>query len=232
MTPEELHEIIKETIDTRPRDERKYYHLCWWNDSLRCLPIHHAQDLHPSFFMASHDVLQAGLSPHQMELIGQRVLAFCKPRHLSIQTKHRTAPDKRARAAAKDVKVTQFDLVRLQAMLGDKKLADPSKKTETARLRALLENAEIVPPREIPADVVTLNSTVRLQDKRNDLSITLSLIFPGATRPDANSQQTEAPILSPMGLSLLGRHVGDRLDGRIHIAELLYQPEAAGDFHL
>lgn len=232
MTPEELHKIIKEAIDTRPRDEHKYYHLCWWNDSLRCLPIHHAQDLHPSFFMAPHDVFQAGLSPHQMELIGQRVLAFCQTRHLSIQTKHRTAPDKRARAAAKDVKVTQFDLVRLQAMLGDKKLADPSRKTETARLRALLENAEIVPPCEIPADVVTLNSTVRLQDKRNDLSITLSLIFPGATRPDANSQQTEAPILSPMGLSLLGRHVGDRIDGHVHIAELLYQPEAAGDFHL
>jgi regulator of nucleoside diphosphate kinase len=38
--------------------------------------------------------------------------------------------------------------------------------------------------------------------------------------------------LSPLGLSILGRRTGDIVDGRVRIDELLYQPEAAGDFHL
>jgi len=230
MNPEELNEIIAEAIMARPRDEKKYYHLCWWNDRLCCLPTNHTKDMHPSFFMASHDALEAGLTPRQLELISERLLAFCRMRHVEIGAKKGgKRPGKRARQG---LKVTEFDLVRLRAMLGDKEFAAPSQRKEVAKLRALLDAAEIVLPTEIPDDVVTLNSKVRLQDRRNNLSMVLSLVFPGETPSEGGSGQTAAPILSPLGLSLFGRRTGDRIDGGVQIAELLYQPEARGDFHL
>lgn len=232
MKPEEVHEIINEAIAARPRDQRRYFHFCWWNNRLCCLPMNHTKDVHPSFFMASDSVLEAGLTVHQLDMIAERLLAHCQTRGIKITKKAGKGRAKRAAQAAQALKVTQFDLVRLQAMLGDKKLADRSSAKETQELRALLETAEIVPPAEIPDDVVTLNSKVRLQDRRSDLSMVLSLVFPGDTLPDGDPEQAEAPILSPMGLSLFGRRVGDRIDGRVQIAELLYQPEAKGDFHL
>ncbi len=233
MTPEELNEIIAEAIIARPRDERKYYHLCWWNDHLCCLPMNHTKDMHPSFFMASHGVLEAGLTPRQLELISERLLAFCRPRRVEIRRKKvGRKPGRRAGRARQGLKVTEFDLVRLQAMLSDKKSAVPSQRKEAAKLRALLDAAEIVLPTEIPDDVVTLNSKVRAQDRRNTLSMILSLVFPGETPSEGDPEQTAAPILSPLGLSLFGRRTGDRIDGGVQIVELLYQPEAGGDFHL
>ena len=233
MKPEELNEIITEAIIARPRDEQKYYHLCWWNDRLCCLPTNHTKDMHPSFFMASHGVLEAGLTPRQLELISERLLTLCRTRHVKIgRKKVGKGPGKRAGRARQGLKVTEFDLVRLQAMLGDKKFATPSQRKDAAKLRALLDAAEIVLPTEIPDDVVTLNSKVRLQDRRHDLSMILSLVFPGETPSDGDPEQTEAQILSPLGLSLFGRRIGDRIDGGVQIAELLYQPEARGDFHL
>jgi len=233
MTPEELNEIIAEAIIARPRDERKYYHLCWWNDRLCCLPTNHTKDMHPSFFMASHAVLEAGLTPRQLELISERLLAFCRARHVEIRRKKvGRRPGKRFGRARQGLKVTEFDLVRLQAMLSDKRCEAPSQRKEAAKLRALLDAAEVVLPTEIPNDVVTLNSKVRLQDRRNNLSVVLSLVFPGETPNEGGPKQTEAPILSPLGLSLFGRRTGDRIDGGVRITELLYQPEARGDFHL
>lgn len=232
MKPEELQDIIVEAIATRPRDERKYYHLCWWNDRLCCLPMNHTKDIHPSFFMASHSTFEAGLNPRQFEIISERLAEFCERRHIKIATGNNKLRTQRSDHGRQDLKVTQFDLTRLQSMLGDKKSAVPALRKESAKLRALLKSAEIVPPEEIPSDVVTLNSRIRLRDRRGKLSMILSVVFPGDTVSNGDPEQTEAPILSPMGISLFGRRVGDLIDGHVRIAELLYQPEAKGDFHL
>ena len=60
--------------------------------------------------------------------------------------------------------------------------------------------------------------------------MTCSLVFPTEALNDADLDKLNVSILTPIGLSLLGRRVGDTVEGRVKIQELMYQPEAAGDF--
>jgi regulator of nucleoside diphosphate kinase len=60
------------------------------------------------------------------------------------------------------------------------------------------------------------------------------LAFPA----DVQEGDESISVLAPLGTALLGRRVGDvveaEFEGRricCEVAELLYQPEAAGDFH-
>jgi regulator of nucleoside diphosphate kinase len=61
------------------------------------------------------------------------------------------------------------------------------------------------------------------------------VVFPS----EADSEQGKISILAPVGTALLGYRVGDtvewKLPGglrRLKIERILYQPEAAGDYHL
>ncbi len=93
MTSKQLREILTQTIDDRPREGRQYFHLCWWNDRLCCLPTMHTTEKHDIFFMAPDMVLDAGLSERQMELIGERVSDFCSRRRIRLtQARRRPSP--------------------------------------------------------------------------------------------------------------------------------------------
>jgi regulator of nucleoside diphosphate kinase len=56
---------------------------------------------------------------------------------------------------------------------------------------------------------------------------------------DADLDNGKISILAPLGTALLGYRVGDIIkwrrpqgDRQLKIEEIVYQPEAAGDFHL
>jgi regulator of nucleoside diphosphate kinase len=56
---------------------------------------------------------------------------------------------------------------------------------------------------------------------------------------EADPQSGCVSVLAPLGTALLGARIGETVtwstggtDRRLRIEELLYQPEAAGDFHL
>jgi regulator of nucleoside diphosphate kinase len=56
---------------------------------------------------------------------------------------------------------------------------------------------------------------------------------------DSSGGDEKVSVLTPFGAALLGAHVGDEIEwslrhgaGRIRVEAVLYQPEAAGDFHL
>ncbi len=231
MTSETLHEIITEAITDRPRDGRHYYHLCWWGDRLRCLPTQHTQEKHEIFFMAQDDVLEAGLSQRQIDLIAERAQAFCSRRGIRL-TRARQKPKAKAPAAERELQITDFDMSRLQAFLNQLDGHDAARQAEAAQLQTVLAKANVVPSRDIPDDVVTLNSKVRLLDNRSNESMVLSLVFPADGASDGDMEEANVSVLSPMGASLLGRHVGERIEKSIRVDALLYQPEAAGDYHL
>lgn len=131
------------------------------------------------------------------------------------------------------VYITEFDADRLKALIGTANLS----RLDKAHLRELkeeLEQAEIVEPQEIPPDVVTMNSRVRLRDLDSKEDLIYSLVFPN----EANIQQNKISILAPVGVALIGYRVGDVIKWpvpggvrRLKIKEILYQPEAAGDYH-
>lgn len=232
MTSETLHEIITEAIADRPRDGRHYYHLCWWGNRLRCLPTQHTQEKHEIFFMAQDDVLEAGLSQRQIDLIAERVQAFCSRRGIRLTRARQKPKAKTPAAAERELQITDFDMSRLQAFLNQLDGHDASRQAEAAQLQTVLAKANVVPSRDIPDDVVTLNSKVRLLDDRSNESMVLSLVFPADGVSDGDMEEANVSVLSPMGASLLGRHVGERIEKSIRVDALLYQPEAAGDYHL
>lgn len=104
---------------------------------------------------------------------------------------------------------------------------------DTAELaEEVLDLAEAVDPRLIPPHVVTMCSRVTLIAGGRPMEVTLS--YPR----DARLEDGRISVFSPLGLSLLGAERGERIewtgpDGETHaaeVADLLYQPEAAGDF--
>ena len=131
------------------------------------------------------------------------------------------------------LQITEFDSVRLRAMIASIQSPGSPSNALLDRLRRLLESAHTGPPQDVPSDVVTMNSQVRLKDDEKNSEMTVSLVFPLDSLKDKRDfDELNVSVLSPIGLSILGRRVGDTLDGRIRVDRLLYQPEAAGDFHL
>lgn len=125
--------------------------------------------------------------------------------------------------------VTHHDRERLERML---ERADQESPTVEA-LAEELDRANTVDPREVPANVVTMNSRVRFRERLSGKERELTLVFP----QDAGAEG-RVSILTPIGCALLGLSVGQVIDwkgptGRTLELEILaveFQPEAAGDF--
>ena len=99
-------------------------------------------------------------------------------------------------------------------------------------LRQELERAEVVAAAEIPPDVITMNSQVRVRDLATGKVTVYTLVFPR----DSDFFCNRISILAPIGTALLGLRVGDVVEWkvpagtrRLKVESVLYQPEAAGE---
>ncbi|HEY0877323.1 MAG TPA: nucleoside diphosphate kinase regulator [Zeimonas sp.] len=123
--------------------------------------------------------------------------------------------------------LNELDHVRLDRLLSRKGQA-----AET--LNELLDDADTVPPRQVPGDVVTMYTRVTVVDLADGARRTLTLCYP----EDADASAGFVSVLSPIGTALLGLRVGEETEWttptgavqRLRIAELLFQPEASGDY--
>jgi regulator of nucleoside diphosphate kinase len=104
-----------------------------------------------------------------------------------------------------------------------------------ADLERELERGSVVAPVDAPKGVVTMNSRVRVRDTKSDESDTYVLVYP----QEADISEGRVSVLSPLGMALLGERAGKVVEfdapagtRRLKIERVLYQPEAAGDFHL
>ncbi len=129
--------------------------------------------------------------------------------------------------------ITELDRKRLVERLLSSESVPEIDQDNLAELEQELLRAEIVPPREIPGDVVTMNSTVRLKDLDTGKEVTYTLVFPA----DANAAENRISVLAPIGTALIGYRVGNVITWkvpagrrRLKVEEILYQPEKAGDF--
>ena len=102
-------------------------------------------------------------------------------------------------------------------------------------LEAELLRASVVEPCEVPADVVTMNSTVRFRVLNTGEVFTQMLVYP----KDMDDSGARISILAPIGTALLGLSQGDEIDWpkpgggvvRVRIEEVAFQPERAGRYH-
>ena len=93
-----------------------------------------------------------------------------------------------------------------------------------------IERAVEIEPDDVPADVVTLNSTARVTDLESGASMDYTIVMPG----EANYEAGKISVLAPLGTALLGYRVGDEIEWevprgvrRLRIDAVLFQPEAA-----
>jgi regulator of nucleoside diphosphate kinase len=102
-----------------------------------------------------------------------------------------------------------------------------------ADLEHELERATAVDPGEVPGDVVTMNSTVRLRDLDTGEEETYTLVYP----TEANINENRISVLAPVGTAIIGYRVGDVIKWpvpgglvRLRVEEILYHPEQAGEW--
>lgn len=127
--------------------------------------------------------------------------------------------------------ITEADMRRLMPLIESAKTS----RDDLRGLRAELLQARVVAPRDVPPDVVTMNSKVRLRDLKSGEEGTYTLVFPD----QANIEQGRISVVAPIGTAMLGHRVGDEFEWQVpagavslRVEEVLYQPEAAGHYHL
>lgn len=137
--------------------------------------------------------------------------------------------------ATRNLYITEFDKSRLEELIEVAEEFGGHDRRDLESLAEELEKAEVVSPKNVPADVVTMNSKVILRDLTTSEEMTYVLVFPR----DANIDTGAISVLAPVGTAILGYAKGDIVEWpvpsgmrRIRIQEILYQPEAAGDYHL
>jgi regulator of nucleoside diphosphate kinase len=121
--------------------------------------------------------------------------------------------------------LTELDFARLNKLRGDQL---PPELADT------LDALDIVSSREVPADVVTMYSQVVIEDLASGKRQKLTLCYPA----DAEPHLGFISVLSPVGAALIGQRVGAVARWHTpngdactaHIVELLFQPEASGDY--
>jgi len=91
---------------------------------------------------------------------------------------------------------------------------DGSKGKDGLQRRALeeeIERATIVPRHELPADVVTMHSRVRIIDMRTGEQLVYQIVYP----QEANYAEKRISVLAPIGVALLGYSEGTEIEWRV-----------------
>ena len=136
--------------------------------------------------------------------------------------------------AKRTIIITQSDYDCLEELLSSQFAQAIGPSDFLAGLKAELHRAEVVEPENVPRNVVTMNSTVKLRDLDTNELETYTLVFPER----ADIVNNRLSVLAPVGTAILGQRVGDVLrwrvpDGyrRLKVERVLYQPEREGVFH-
>ncbi|MDQ2780826.1 MAG: GreA/GreB family elongation factor [Pseudomonadota bacterium] len=140
-----------------------------------------------------------------------------------------------AAGSAQERTLTELDHVRLNSMVQRHRGGRPTS-LATLPIEHLLDSADVVPSRQIGADVVTMLSRVLVKDLQTEAQRELTLCYPA----DADASVGFVSVLSPMGWSLLGQCAGATViwptpAGGTLAAEILgvqFQPESSGEFTL
>lgn len=131
-----------------------------------------------------------------------------------------------------NITISELDAQRLESLLASLPAkAFPGK----SALEAELERADIVDAKDVPPNVVTMNSTVAFSVLSSNETFRLTLVYP----KDVDDSGEKISILAPVGSALLGLAQNDEIEWprpgggmmRVRIDQIVYQPERAGELH-
>lgn len=129
------------------------------------------------------------------------------------------------------ITLSSLDMDRIEALID--KL--PGNFPGRSALEAELDRADVLDPVDMPADVVTMNSTVRFTLQETGITQTLTLVYP----KEADGSPDKVSVFAPVGTALLGLRIGDTLGlpnptGQtvtVRVDAITYQPESSGAMH-
>jgi len=131
--------------------------------------------------------------------------------------------------------ITEFDMNRLEELLEESWNMNVRDQKYLEGLQNELADCKVIPPDKIPKNVVTMNSSLSVEDLDTGEEMKYTLVFP----EEADIREHKISVLAPIGTALLGYGVGDIVEWnvpsgtkRLKIKAIHYQPEAAGDYHI
>jgi regulator of nucleoside diphosphate kinase len=130
--------------------------------------------------------------------------------------------------------LTEQDYNRLKRLWAELTRRSRGMQAEVETLEEILDLARVVEPESMPDSVATMNSRVLFEDVRTGEEDTVTIVYPA----DAEPSSGKISVLSPVGAALLGEAEGREIElppphgqtRRIRIVNVLYQPEAQGEF--
>lgn len=132
---------------------------------------------------------------------------------------------------ADPIVISDTDLERLQEIVDGSRAARSGEAKNLDRLEGELDRADVVAHAEVPPDVVTMNSRVRLVDVDRNETMEFDLVYPEA----ADGANGRVSILAPIGTAILGFREGDTVTWPVpggkrtlRIEKLISQPEREG----
>jgi regulator of nucleoside diphosphate kinase len=124
--------------------------------------------------------------------------------------------------------ITESDHRNLQALLSSEFAKVVESAHQFDEQNAELQRAKIVPPDEVPNDVVTMNSKVVFRDLDTGELEIYTLVLPH----EADIAEGRLSVLAPIGTAILGERIGDVVRWRVpagrrflKIEEVVHEPE-------
>jgi regulator of nucleoside diphosphate kinase len=130
---------------------------------------------------------------------------------------------------SKPIRITRADHRTLTTLLRSPMPVDAADNACRQALLGELNRAILTPATEMPADVITLNSRVRVADLTTGEALDVTIVLPEETDVDSG----KISVLAPLGTALLGFSQGDEIEWpvpagvrRFRVERVLFQPEA------
>lgn len=118
--------------------------------------------------------------------------------------------------------ITDRDAKHLRALLENSERFQNGDRLQCEALEEEIERATIVPDKQIPADVVTMHSRVRIIDMRTGEQMVYQIVYPH----EANFAAKKISILAPIGMALLGFPAGTEVEWNVPSGTRLLRIEA------
>ncbi|CAG9933163.1 nucleoside diphosphate kinase regulator [Candidatus Nitrotoga arctica] len=130
-----------------------------------------------------------------------------------------------------NITVSSLDLARLNHLID---ALPKDSQPELDNLRYELDRAMVIAPENIPATVVTMNSTIRFIIEPTGKTFELTLSYP----ENALGKPSRISVLAPVGSALLGLAVGQQMEWpvpggntiKVRVLDVSYQPERSGEY--
>lgn len=135
---------------------------------------------------------------------------------------------------SRSIHMTKLDQERLFDLISkSKKNYETLNNIHILNLEQELKKAVYTNSESISGNVVTMNSIVELIDLDHSEEFTVTLVYP----EESDIIDNKISILSPVGTAILGYSINDTIDWtvpdgqiRLLIKNIIYQPEANGDY--